>query len=268
MWQAGFVAGPDCCGHCGRLDCDPVDGRCLVAALVPPRGACSDRPDPRRQARPARPWRLGRFSYVLPGAAIEHDGVIHAWLVWFTELPDTQMVTHASSPDGRTWTIDPDPAYTDLGLGLFVPGPIPADAGVEADGTWVLYGWGTPDASRRTFMSWRATAPGPNGPWTAQRILGPGDDGHWDDNGVLMTSVVTVAAGLELSTKARRAGHRRPRGSGSPAPTTAWIGRASPRPGPTQAADRSSNPASAAASRPGAPRCRMSRCSPMAGACC
>jgi hypothetical protein len=138
------------------------------------------------------------FSFVLPGAAIEHDGVIHAWLVWFTELPDTQKVTHASSADGRTWTVDPEAAYTDLGLGLYAPGPIPADVRVEPDGTWVLYGWGTPDAARRTFMSWRATAPGPDGPWTAAPILTPGADGTWDDNGVLMTSVVPTPAGFEL----------------------------------------------------------------------
>ncbi|HEX6868304.1 MAG TPA: hypothetical protein VF119_05835, partial [Candidatus Limnocylindrales bacterium] len=156
------------------------------------------------------------FSFVLPGAAIEHDGVIHAWLVWFTELPDTQKVTHASSTDGHAWTIDPEPAYIDLGLGLFMPGPIPADVRVEPDGTWVLYGWGTPDAARRTFVSWRATAPGPTGPWVAERILGPGAAGQWDDNGALMTSVVAVPTGLELYYE----------GASRRAPSTSRIGLA------------------------------------------
>jgi hypothetical protein len=138
------------------------------------------------------------YLYVLPGAAIEHEGVIHAFLVWFAEEPGTQIVTHASSADGRTWTVDPDPAYTDLGLGLGSPGPIPADVLVRPDGTWVLYGWGEPVASARTFVSWRATAPGPDGPWAARRILEPGGSNAWDNRSVAVTSVLETPGGFEL----------------------------------------------------------------------
>jgi hypothetical protein len=136
--------------------------------------------------------------YVLPGAAIEHEGVVHVFLVWFAEEPGTQIVTHAFSADGRTWTVDPKPAYTDLDLGLGPPGPIPADVMVRPDGTWVLYGWGEPVASARTFVSWRATAPGPDGPWSAQRILEPGGSSAWDNRSVAVTSVLETPGGFEL----------------------------------------------------------------------
>jgi hypothetical protein len=141
---------------------------------------------------------LEGYSFVLPGAAVEHDGMIHAFLVWFTEEPGTQVVTHASSPDGRAWTVDPGPLFTDLGLALERPGPIPADVLVEPDGTWVMYGWGTPASAPRTFIGWRATAPGPTGPWVAQRNLLPSAAGGWDDNGVILTSAVRTADGYEL----------------------------------------------------------------------
>jgi hypothetical protein len=138
------------------------------------------------------------YLYVLPGAAIEHEGVIHAFLVWFDAEPGTQVVTHASSADGRRWTVDPEPAYTDLDLGLGPPGPIPADVLVQPDGTWVLYGWGEPVAAARTFVSWRATAPGASGPWTAERVLEPADAKAWDDKSVAVTSVLETPAGFEL----------------------------------------------------------------------
>jgi hypothetical protein len=138
------------------------------------------------------------YAYVLPGAAIEHDGVTHAWLVWFADEPGKQVVTHAQSADGRTWTIDDSPAYTDLDLGFQRPGPIPADVLVQPDGTWAMYGWGEPAQAARTFVSWRATAPGPDGPWSAQRILPLADAGGWDDNTVAATSVVVTPAGLEM----------------------------------------------------------------------
>ena len=92
----------------------------------------------------------------------------------------------------------PGPAYANLGLGYGPPGAIPADVRVRADGTWELYGWGEPDGTR-TVTTWRATAPGPGGPWTAEQILGPGDAGRWDDNAVRVGSVVsTPSGGLDL----------------------------------------------------------------------
>jgi hypothetical protein len=138
------------------------------------------------------------YLYVLPGTAIEHEGVIHAFLVWFAEEPGTQIVTHASSADGRSWTVDPEPAYTDLGLGLSAPGPIPADVLVQPDGTWVLYGWGEPAGAARTFVSWRATAPGPGGPWMAKQILEPAGSNAWDSKSVAVTSLLQMPAGYEL----------------------------------------------------------------------
>ncbi len=137
---------------------------------------------------------------VMPAAAaVDADGSIVAFLVWFG--PAGQRVTAARSTDGRSWSIDPTPIYTDLGLTLAPPGAIPGAALRGIDGTWVLYGWAARPADRTSFETWRATAPTPDGPWTIadgeDRVLARGANGAWDDQTAAASSI--LAEGPELS---------------------------------------------------------------------
>ena len=68
---------------------------------------------------------------------------------------------HLASTDAVTWTsVSDEPAWSNLGLGLAPPGPIPTSVLVTDDGTWVMYGWGfRGDVNPAPTVAWRATAP-------------------------------------------------------------------------------------------------------------
>jgi hypothetical protein len=148
---------------------------------------------------------------VLPGAtAVDIDGSIVAFLVWFGSERGDQVVTLARSADGRAWSLDSDPIYTDLGMTLSPPGPIPGAALRAPDGTWLLYGWAAAPAARSSFSTWLATAVAPHGPWTAtpgqDRVLPPGATGAWDDETAAASSVVASGAGFAMWYEGQRSG--------------------------------------------------------------
>lgn len=138
------------------------------------------------------------YAYTLPAAGTRaDDGTYVLFVAWFGALPGTQVVTVARSEDARDWDVDPDPIYTDLGLGFADPGPIPTAVLQLDDGTWVLYGWGSSAANSSSISSWRATAPAPEGPWTADEVTGLGPDPglDWASQSLAVGSVERTGGG-------------------------------------------------------------------------
>jgi hypothetical protein len=133
------------------------------------------------------------YQFLNPGAAILVDGTYHLFALAFGRDVDPRPV-HLTSPDATTWAVASDgPAWGDMGLGLAPPGPIPTSVLVTADGTWVLYGWGFRGTTNPApTVAWRATAPGPDGPWTAGPgvILEPAAGDAWDGQGIFGLSVM------------------------------------------------------------------------------
>jgi len=135
-----------------------------------------------------------------PGAVVrDADGTYHLYTTWFGALPGDEVVTHSTSPDAAEWTVGADAIYEDLGLDLHNPGAVPAEA-LLVDDAWALYGWGASSDARRADASWRATAPAPEGPWTASPglVLEPGAVGAWDGGAAVLNSVVATEDGYLL----------------------------------------------------------------------
>jgi hypothetical protein len=140
---------------------------------------------------------------VMPAAAaVDADGSSVAFVVWFGSARGDQLVTLARSGDGVAWSVDPAPIYTDLGMTTSPPGPIPGAALRAADGTWWLYGWAATPADRTSFVTWRATAADPHGPWTVaageERVLPAGPTGAWDDQTAAVSAVLPVGTGYGM----------------------------------------------------------------------
>ena len=130
--------------------------------------------------------------YVLPaGAARDSDGTYWLLIVWFGPEPGDQVVTLSHSEDGRAWTIGTEAIFTDLGMNVADPGPIPTSLLQLDDGSWAMYGWATRTSSTTTFWSWRAIAPAPEGPWTldVESALAPGPSQAWDSETASIQSV-------------------------------------------------------------------------------
>jgi hypothetical protein len=121
-------------------------------------------------------------AYLLPGAAVVHESTYHLYPVAFYEdVAEAPRVLHLTAADGESWTGDPAVSVLDdFEIELDDTGAIPSSAFVADDGTWVMYGGGRLPGGTDTVV-WRATAPGPDGPWTAHPdpFLEPDGEG-WD----------------------------------------------------------------------------------------
>jgi predicted GH43/DUF377 family glycosyl hydrolase len=136
----------------------------------------------------------------LPGAiTADATGTYHLFVTWFAHQPGEQLVTVSTSPDATHWTIGTEPIYDDLGFDTRAPGAVPT-AVLQDDGQWVLYGWAARPTSQRINVTWRATAPAPEGPWTPyeEPVLDLGPLGSWDDAGAAAFSVHPNADGYAL----------------------------------------------------------------------
>ncbi len=141
------------------------------------------------------------FSYALPAAAArDHDGGYVLFIVWFGEEAADILVTVSRSTDGRTWDVGTEPIFTDLGVGVADPGPIPTAAVQLEDGTWLLYAWASEDDAGSSFSSWRASAAEPEGPWTLdeRQVLEPGGPGSWDSMMAVVASVQLEGDGYRM----------------------------------------------------------------------
>ena len=139
--------------------------------------------------------------YLLPGAAVVDAGTMHFFPVAFdTDPDDPPRVLHLTSEDEVAWSGDAETSLLeDFGIELDDVGGIPASVFVADDGTWVMYGGGRlPGGVRPTV--WRATASGPDGPWTAdpEPVLEPATSG-WDSAIVDHPSVVATADGYLMA---------------------------------------------------------------------
>jgi hypothetical protein len=136
--------------------------------------------------------------YVLPAAAArDADGGYVLFIVWFGPEPGEQIVTVSRSEDGRDWSIGKEAVFTDLGMDVENPGPIPAAVLQAEDGTWQMFGWAQQASNDRLFSSWRASAPEPEGPWKLEdpAMLTPGATGTWDSQTSSVGTVQRTADG-------------------------------------------------------------------------
>jgi hypothetical protein len=133
----------------------------------------------------------------LPAAYFEADGTRHAYVVGFGDAQGDEEVFHATSSDGLSWEVDDELPFEELGLELGPPGPIPGSVVHASDGTWVMYLWGVPAPLTEGAVIYRATAPGPGGPWVAdpEPVLELGESGAWDDSGIDFPAVVPMGGG-------------------------------------------------------------------------
>lgn len=177
-----------------------------IAATPAPQSAAPVRtPSPMSlapaDASPAIPHETLDAGFVLGAAATHVDGVSHLWTVAFsTEEGIAPALIHLTSTDGQAWAADPEPVGLDAAvLGVNDIGPVPSSVLVDADGTWLLYG-GARTAGNDAPIIWRATAPGPNGPWTMhpEPVLTPSADG-WDSAITDHPSVLRTADGYLMS---------------------------------------------------------------------
>jgi hypothetical protein len=147
------------------------------------------------------------LTYIDPGAVIVHEGVFHMFYNGINSFPAPVGVGHATSTDGLHWTRASDePVFGPAAAGwpdemgstnLFVTSGL-----VEPDGTWVLYYY-TLDNSGNfngTHTIGRATAPGPDGPWTTspEPLLEPGPAGAWDSRQVSAPDVTRTDDGYVM----------------------------------------------------------------------
>lgn len=120
------------------------------------------------------------YAFMLPGAGLVTGEAAHAWVIGFGEQPGDQEVLHlTSSADGMAWEIAERRVEAEIGIELSPPGPIPSTVLAPHDegGEWVMFLSGSLDDGVNGSDIWRATAPGPEGPWTAdpQPVLARAD---------------------------------------------------------------------------------------------
>jgi predicted GH43/DUF377 family glycosyl hydrolase len=151
-------------------------------------------------------------QYINPGAVIEADGRLHMFANVFTAWPGHVDIPHLTSTDGATWTLAaPTPVLTSDDVPFADAGADVSTGFVTDDGTWVLIIESV--SSLDPWVVGRATAPGPDGPWTLdpEPILAPGPTGSFDAGGIHWPSVVRTDDGYAMYY----AGFDTPRGAGS-----------------------------------------------------
>ena len=137
--------------------------------------------------------------YINPGAIIEEDGRLHMFANLFTAWPGHVDIAHLASEDGVAWEAAASgPVLTSDDVPLTGSG-IDVSTGFRMDdGTYVLV-FQTVENGRPWVLG-RATAPGPDGPWTVDGspILEPGPAGTWDAGGLSWPSVVPTDDGYAM----------------------------------------------------------------------
>jgi predicted GH43/DUF377 family glycosyl hydrolase len=132
-------------------------------------------------------------KFINPGAVIERDGVLHMFPNSFSDWPGRMRIPHLTSTDGLSWTLDKKAKPLDSNdVSLANPGMDVSTGFVTDDGTWVLI-YETVSTSAAWVLA-RATAPGPEGPWTVESepILEAGPVGAFDHGGITWPSVIRL----------------------------------------------------------------------------
>ncbi|HEX6128941.1 MAG TPA: hypothetical protein VF071_07980 [Candidatus Limnocylindria bacterium] len=108
------------------------------------------------------------YGFMLPGAGLATVDGLHAWVVGFGDEPGDQELIQLASANGTDWEVSDRTVERDMGVELRPPGPIPSTVlPPDGGGQWVMYFSGSPSSGANGADLWRATAPGPTGPWTA-----------------------------------------------------------------------------------------------------
>ncbi len=128
-------------------------------------------------------------DHLLVGAAIGHEGTTHAYVVAFGQ--GGSRAVHLSWPDGGTAVTQRDVDLSAVTGAVGTAEAIPTGLSVDDDGTWTMFGWGAPTTSADDPVVWRATGPGPDGPWIADPgvVLEVGEPGAWDSAWIDFPSV-------------------------------------------------------------------------------
>jgi hypothetical protein len=160
--------------------------------------------------------------YINPGAIIEAAGTYHMFANVFSVWPGKMDIAHLTSTDAVTWkAASREPVLTSEHVPFADPGMDVSTGFVASDGTWVLLIESVSVA--KPWVIGRATAPGPDGPWTvdADPILTAGPADAFDAGGVAWPTVVPTADGFAMYYTA----FDRPRGTGVIARATSPDGR-------------------------------------------
>jgi predicted GH43/DUF377 family glycosyl hydrolase len=168
--------------------------------------------------------------YINPGAVIVDGDTLHMFANVFTAWPGQMDVAHLRSTDGVSWTpASEGPVLTSDDVPFADPGMDVSTGYVTHDGTWVLVIESV--SAERPWVLGRATAPGPDGPWTVdpEPILEPGPADAIDTGGLAWPSVVATPDGFAMYYTAMT----HPRGNGVIALATSkdgvdWTKRAEP----------------------------------------
>jgi predicted GH43/DUF377 family glycosyl hydrolase len=140
-------------------------------------------------------------AFIVPGPVVEHEDVYYMFYMGHkTEGAgvDRGAVGYLTSPDGVFWTFEnPNPLFDAAERDWAANSIQPSSAMILEDGTWAIwfsslirpFGTSGPAVGR-------ATAPGPDGPWTvdAEPALVAGGEGAWNAKGVMHPSVIRVGA--------------------------------------------------------------------------
>jgi hypothetical protein len=138
-------------------------------------------------------------QYINPGAVIDDGESLHMFANLFTAWPGRVSVSHLVSRDGVAWELaQPEPVLTSEDVPFTHSGADVSTGFIASDGSWVLV-FETVESARPWVLG-RATAPGPEGPWTVDPapILEPGRAGDWDAGGLNWPSVVATDDGWAM----------------------------------------------------------------------
>jgi len=130
-----------------------------------------------------------------PGAIVYHDGLYHMLYNGVRLWPSAVDVGYATSSDGETWSrVGAAPVLTTAEVS-FARFTIRANSLLVIDGQWVLYFTASSRSGELVGVIGRATAPGPEGPWTVdpEPVLPAGSPGAWDARAVGHAKVVQTA---------------------------------------------------------------------------
>jgi predicted GH43/DUF377 family glycosyl hydrolase len=135
------------------------------------------------------------WPFLSPGVIVFQDGVYHMLRNGFGDEKPTG-IGYGISDNGVLWgAVGAEPVFT-LDGGQVHTGL------VTSDGTWVVYFdsiMAKDDAGQHVTIG-RASAPGPEGPWTvdATPVLEPGGSGDWDQSAVRQPAVVATQGGFVM----------------------------------------------------------------------
>jgi hypothetical protein len=130
----------------------------------------------------------GNFMY--PAGMVYHDGLYYLFRVGGQF--EGQVIGYHTSPDLVSWTpASSNPLIDSADLPDTNQQFLPWSVLVDADGTWLMYFWRWNRGDSRGAWIGRATAPGPDGPWTVDdnHLLEP-DGGAWDNAFIQSPSVL------------------------------------------------------------------------------